>query len=118
MGTTYGLIFPVTIANGALYEPSLEDSITSSIRTILAWEPNSRYFNTPFGAGLYKFLSEPNDSHSESAIEILVTRAISDFEKRITIKSVNIQREGSAFSIAIYVTVNETQKDLTINING
>lgn len=118
MGITNGIIFPVTIVGGELYSPSLEESIISSVRVILSWEHGTRYFNTKFGASLYKQLYEPNDQVSDTVIKVLITKAIGIHEPRITLKSVDLKRDGERIYINIYATVNETQSDITINING
>lgn len=111
-----GLSFPLTFKDGKLAAPSLEESIESSIKVILAYSKGERDFIPDFYTGIYGILSQPADSISANQVQILIARALMKFEPRITLKAVNTSYQGSDMLVSIIATINKTQKEITIKI--
>lgn len=119
MGYIYGLSFPLIFTGAGLYsEPSLEDSIESSIRNLLAYDQNNRNFFPDFFAGLYRVLSQPNSSNMVSKVRTLILSAIAKYETRVTVEDCIITSVNDSLIIDLHVKVKETQNTLIISLNG
>lgn len=112
----YGLAFPIQISNGNFVPPTLEESIESSIRILMSYNHGDRDFLPKFYTGVNSILSEPADQVSVTKLRALITRAIVAYEKRITLRSVDVTIEDSVLLVTIVAVINETQTDLTINV--
>ena len=116
MNNLYGLSFPIILDNGTPAQPGLKDSIDSSIRAILAWSINERDFNSTFGSILESLLGAPNAQTSKNAIGVFVTKAIAEWEQRITVTGTDVEQDGEYLRISINATINETQTAFTYQI--
>jgi phage baseplate assembly protein W len=118
MGTSYGLAFPLVFSNGNYVDPTLEESIESSVKNILAYDSNSRPFMADFFGDLYLHLSAPNDSISQSRIRLIITEAIKRYEPRVSVKNILLKTLDDGIIVEIHTTINEIQKELIITLNG
>lgn len=118
MGNYYGLAFPLVFSNGVYVEPTLEQSIESSVKNILAYERITRPFLPDFFGSLYYELSKPNDSISEATIRERIINAINKYEPRITIQDIKIDRSTDEVKVEIFSLIKDNRKDLIITING
>lgn len=66
------------------------DNIRESIRIILSTEPGERLMLPNFGAGLKRFLFEPNTVATHRLIEERVTQSLNMWEPRISLDSVDV----------------------------
>ena len=107
----YGLYFPIALSSGAPVEPALEDSIDSSIRTILSWEYSKRHFLYTFGSILFGLVGEPNSDQGLSSVQQFVIRAIRIWETRIDVQEVEVIRndDGDGLEINIKALIKETR---------
>ena len=64
------------------------DNIRESVRIILTTEPGERVARPQFGAGLGRFLGEPNSASTWRLLRDRVERALADWESRIRVESV------------------------------
>lgn len=91
VGPTTGGVLP--IMNGAAL-------VRQSIRLILATDPGERVRRPDFGCGLRRFLMAPNVPATHAAIAEAVTTAITRWEGRIVLTSVEVSA-GTDPTIAV-----------------
>lgn len=86
-----GIAFPPRLNNESRIAWSeAADNIRESIRIILSTEPGERLMLPAFGAGLKRFLFEPNTVATHRLIEERVQQALTLWEPRIRIDSIDI----------------------------
>ncbi|MGW3668119.1 GPW/gp25 family protein [Streptomyces sp. NPDC005141] len=87
-----GWAFPVEPLpqRGALNLASGAALVHQSIRIILATEPGERLMRPDFGCGLRRFLTHPNTPGTRAAIARAVEEALSVWEPRIALRSVDV----------------------------
>ncbi len=88
-----GWAFPVRPVNGALTFARYEDDIERAIPIILLTEKPERPMLPQFGAGLRRFVFEPNSAATWRAIEQAVQRALIDWEPRINVQGVTVSQD-------------------------
>jgi phage baseplate assembly protein W len=85
------------------------DNVRESIRVILATEPGERLFLPEFGAGLRRFLFEPNTVATRRLIQDRIAESIRRWEPRIKLESVNVEPDPSdgraALAIVTYALI-------------
>ncbi len=85
------LSFPLRIgADGRFVWSEGEDNIRESIIVILKTEPGERIALPEFGAGLNRFLFEPNTAATHVLIEQAISRALASWEPRIKVESIDV----------------------------
>lgn len=121
-----GISFPPRIgADGRIVWSEGEENIRESIRVILMTELNERLYLPQFGGGLNRFLFEPNTATTRQLIRDRITKALNQWEPRITVDSVSVepdpQDQQSAIA-TIYYKLVATQAaervSLTVTLNG
>lgn len=86
-----GLSFPPRVgSDGRICWSSGEDNIRESIAIILKTEPGERIALPTFGAGLGRFLFEPNNAATHARIGHAIERALTRWERRISVESVDV----------------------------
>jgi phage baseplate assembly protein W len=70
-----------------------ETNIREAIQIILMTEPGERLRLPEFGAGLKRFLFEPNTVTTRHLIQETITRALLEWEPRIRVESVDVQAD-------------------------
>lgn len=102
------LAFPPRIgADGHVVWSAGEDNVRESIRIILLTEPGERLYRPDFGAGLGKYLFEPNIAATHVAIADSISRALSNWEPRIRVAAVEVVADPDDAEAAI-ATVSYT----------
>jgi phage baseplate assembly protein W len=66
------------------------ENIAASLRLILATEPGERVMLPAFGAGLRRFLFEPNVPATHRLVEEAVLRAVVRWEPRVRLEGVTV----------------------------
>lgn len=85
-----GLAFPMCVGDdGRLQWSEGEASVETSLRVLLATEPGERLLRPDFGAGLRSFLFQPNTVATRHRISDHVLRAITRWEPRVAVESVD-----------------------------
>ncbi|MCD9185044.1 MAG: GPW/gp25 family protein [Pyrinomonadaceae bacterium] len=101
-----GISFPPRIgADGRVVWSEGEENIRESIKVILLTELNERLYLPNFGGGLNKFLFEPNTTTTRQLIRDRITKALAEWEPRITVQSVSVEPDTQDLQSAV-VTVN------------
>lgn len=109
-GTLYGrgLGFPPRLDDqGRLAWSEAAPNIRESIRIILTTEPGERLMLPAFGAGLGRFLFEPNVVTTHRRIEEAVVQSLERWERRIKVDQVEVQADPEDAQAAL-VTLRYT----------
>jgi phage baseplate assembly protein W len=86
-----GMGFPPRVGpDGRIAWSSGEDNIRESIRIILMTEPGERLRLPQFGAGLGRFLFEPNTVATHALIAERIRDALARFEPRVRVQAVDV----------------------------
>ena len=97
-----GIAFEVGVGSSGRFEWSAgPDNIRESIRLILMTEPGERIMRPTFGAGLRRFLFEPNVPATHRLIEERITNSLARWEPRITVDRVTVAADRTDLSHAI-----------------
>jgi phage baseplate assembly protein W len=87
-----GIAFPPRVGPaGRIVWSEGETNVREAIQIILLTEPGERLRLPEFGAGLKRFLFEPNTVTTRHLIQESITRALFDWEPRIQVESVDMQ---------------------------
>jgi phage baseplate assembly protein W len=96
------LSFPLRVgSDGRLVWSRGEDNIRESIAVVLKTEPDERIALPDFGAGLSRFLFEPNNAATHAQIEYAITTALARWERRIDVEAVDVVPDASVLSAAL-----------------
>lgn len=80
-----GWAFPLAPVDGRLTYAAHETSVEQSIRSLLHTEPGERVMLPKLGAGLQRFVFEPNSPATYRGVEHAIEVALVDWEPRIDI---------------------------------
>jgi phage baseplate assembly protein W len=78
-----------------------EDNIRDAIQIILLTEPGERLMLPDFGAGLGRFLFEPNTVSTRRAIGEQISSALRRWEPRIILENVEVEEHPDALEAAV-----------------
>lgn len=96
------MAFPPRVgADGRIAWSAGEDNIRESIRVVLMTEPGERLRLPEFGAGLGRFLFEPNIVATHALIADQIKGALARWEPRIRVESVDVTAERADTKAAI-----------------
>ena len=83
--------FPPRVgADGRFVWSEGEANIRESIAVILKTDPGERLGVPEFGAGLGKFLFEPNNAATHTRIQDAIATALARWERRVRVESVDV----------------------------
>src|SRR5881394_3920291 len=89
-----GISFPPRVgADGRIAWSEGEDNIRDAIRIILGTERNERLRLPEFGAGLERYLFEPNTVATRHQLQERILRALAAWEPRIAVESVDVDED-------------------------
>jgi len=116
-----GMAFPPHVgADGRIAWSEGEANIRQAIEIVLRTEERERINLPSFGAGLRRFLFEPNTVATRFQIEDRITKALRQWEPRITVKSVEAEedpRDPQAAIVTIHYQRVATQDTAQVTIN-
>ena len=93
MSSIFGksLSFPPRVGpDGRFVWSSGEDNVRESIAVILRTEPGERVGLPDFGAGLARFLFEPNTVATHTRMQDAIRRALDRWERRIQVEAIDV----------------------------
>ena len=91
-----GMAFPPRVgADGRIAWSEGEPNIREAIRIILSTEPGERLRLPEFGAGLRRFLFEPNTLATHTLIRQTIAEALKRWEPRVQVEAVEVQADAS-----------------------
>lgn len=97
-----GMAFPPRVGpDGRMAWSVGEANVHESIRIILSTEPGERLRLPAFGAGLRRFLFEPNTLATHTLIKQAIGEALKRWEPRIQLESVEVAADSQDAETAI-----------------
>lgn len=91
-----GMAFPPRVGpDGRMAWSEGEPNIREAIRIILSTEPGERLRLPEFGAGLRRFLFEPNTLATHTLIRQSIAEALKRWEPRVQVEAVEVQADAS-----------------------
>ena len=97
-----GMAFPPRVGpDGRMAWSVGEANVHESIRIILSTEPGERLRLPAFGAGLRRFLFEPNTLATHTLIKQAIGEALKRWEPRIQLESVEVSADSQDAETAI-----------------
>jgi phage baseplate assembly protein W len=116
-----GMAFPPHVgADGRIAWSEGEANIREAIEIVLRTEERERINLPSFGAGLRRFLFEPNTVSTRFQIEDRITKTLQQWEPRITVKSVEAEedpRDPQSAVVTIHYQLVATQGTAQVTIN-
>ena len=79
---------------GRLHYPALEASVRQSIRVILSTQPGEQLMERDFGAGIERFLAQPNTLATRAQIAAEMRAALERWEPRILLDRVDVAEDA------------------------
>ncbi len=118
-------LLPTPDDHGAFGFPTFDDSVRQMIRVILLTRPGEQLMHPEFGAGIGRFLHEPNTIETRRRLRDLVIEALVRWEPRISIDEVEVlEVEGAPTRVRIEIlyqlrrTGQANQVALTMTLGG
>jgi uncharacterized protein len=117
-----GMSFPPRVGqDGRIAWSEGETNIRESIRVILLTEEKERTRLPNFGAGLQRFLFEPNTVMTQSQIQDRIGKALQLWEPRILVSQVDVQPDPSdpqaaIATIAYKLVATQVQQTVTLSV--
>jgi uncharacterized protein len=108
MASIFGRSFsfpPRVGADGRFVWSEGETNIRESIAVILKTEPGERLGVADFGAGLGKFLFEPNNAATHARLQHAISAALARWERRIQVEAVDVAADRADAESAL-ATIN------------
>ena len=94
--------FPPRIgSDGRMRWSEGETNIRESIRVVLSTDKEERIALPDFGAGLLRFLFEPNTTATHARIADAIANALSRWEPRLTVESVDVVEDPDDSASAV-----------------
>jgi uncharacterized protein len=90
-----GIAFPPRVGpDGRVAFSEGEDNIREAIRIVLQTEQRERLRLPQFGAGLDRFLFEPNTTATRRQLQDRIEKSLAAWEPRIAVQSVDVAEDG------------------------
>lgn len=97
-----GISFPPRVgADGRIAWSEGEQNIREAIQVVLKTELDERLRLPEFGAGLNRFLFEPNTTATRHLLQDRISRALAAWEPRIAVESVDVSEDPTDPEAAI-----------------
>jgi len=124
MNSVFGrsLAFPPRVgADGRFVWSDGEANIRESITVVLKTDPGERVGVPDFGAGLGRFLFEPNNAATHARIQDAILRALTSWERRIQVESIDIaadadDAENALATITYRLVATDARERISLNI--
>ena len=117
-----GISFPPRVdPSGRLAWSEGEDNIRDAIHVILGTDRNERLRLPEFGAGLARYLFEPNTVVTRSQIQDRILKALTAWEPRIAIESVDVEAdpddpEAATATISYKLVATQVRQRITVAV--
>lgn len=83
-------LLPLPDASGRLSWPSLEQSVLDQIRVLLQTRPGEQKMHPRFGAGIQRFVGEPDTVATRSRLRDTIREGLGRWETRILLEAVDV----------------------------
>ena len=117
-----GISFPPRVGpDGRVVWSEGETNIRESIQIILLTEQNERLMLPDFGGGLGMFLFEPNAVATRRQIQERIVAALTRWEQRIVIQSVDVEgdptdSQAAIATITYKLVATQAQERVSLNV--
>lgn len=117
-----GISFPPRVgSDGRVAWSEGDDNIREAIRVILETNRNERLRLPEFGAGLRRYLFEPNTVVTRHQIEDRILKALAAWEPRIAVDSVDVEQdpgdaESAIATIAYKLVATQVRQRITVAV--
>jgi phage baseplate assembly protein W len=114
-----GLSFPIQLENGKPVMSDINMMIEASIRNILIWPFNSRYFEKLFGSRINELIEEPHVYIVNSLLEEFIKDSLNMWETRINVLDVtafSVEPGITEVKIKYEIKLTHTVQEVTQNI--
>jgi phage baseplate assembly protein W len=117
-----GMSFPPRVGDdGRIAWSEGETNIREAIQIILKTEETERINLPGFGAGLQRYLFEPNTVATQTVIRDRITRALQLWEPRISIAQVDVQQDpadpqAAVASIEYKLVATQIEQRVTVGV--
>jgi len=117
-----GISFPPRVGtDGRFVWSDGEGNIRESITVVLKTEPGERVGVPDFGAGLGRFLFEPNTPATHARVRDAIQRALARWERRIQVEAVEVGVDpgdaGAALATVTYRLVATSARErISLNV--
>lgn len=114
--------FPPRVgADGRFVWSEGEANIRESIAVILKTDPGERLGVPDFGAGLGKFLFEPNNAATHTRIQDAIAAALARWERRVKVESVDVaadqaDAESALATITYRLIATDGRERISLNV--
>jgi len=116
-----GMSFPPRVGDdGRIAWSEGDTNVREAIQIILKTEEKERLNLPTFGAGLQRYLFEPNNVATQTQISDRITKALQLWEPRISVTEVDVQEDPSdpqAAIASISYRLVATQIQQTVNVS-
>lgn len=124
MASVFGRSFsfpPRVGADGRFVWSEGESNIRESIAVILKTEPGERVGVPDFGAGLARFLFEPNNAATHTRIQDAIDTALARWEQRVRVEAVDVaadpaDAESALATITYRLVATEGRERISVNV--
>jgi len=124
MSSIFGrsLSFPPRVgADGRFVWSEGEANIRESIAVVLKTEPGERRGLPDFGAGLGRFLFEPNNAATHARVQDSITRALARWERRVQVEAVDVaadpdDAESAVATIAYRLVATGARERISLSL--
>ncbi len=121
-----GMAFPPRVQpDGSIAWSSGEGNVREAIRIVLMTEPGERLYLPSFGAGLGRFLFEPNTAGTHTLIAERIQGALQAWEPRVRVESVDVvadpadpQAAIATLSYRLVATQAQERVSLSVSVAG
>jgi hypothetical protein len=121
-----GIAFPLRLTpEGRLAWSEGEANVRESIRLLLLTAQGERLRRPDYGAGLERFLFEPNTTTTWRAIEEVIRRQLAKWEPRVQVESVQVAADPddaeaavAVLSFTLVATAQAGRMSLSIPVQG
>jgi len=112
-------------ADGRLHFATLEDGLRQMIRVILMTRPGEQLMRPGFGAGIQRYLGEPNTIETRRRLRDTIADGLAQWEPRVAVQEVDVvEVEGRPTVVRVQVdyqvrrTGMRQQVALTVPLGG
>jgi len=121
-----GIAFPLRLTpEGRLAWSSGETNVRESIRILLLTAQGERLRRPDYGAGLERFLFEPNTTATWRAIEEVIRRQLAKWEPRVQVETIKVAADPNdpeaaiaELNFTLVATAQTGRMSLSIPVQG
>lgn len=113
-----GIAFPFGKSATSLPAPAFDnDLIKQSLFQIIMTAKGERAMRPEFGSNVTSFIFENNDLVLQETIRAETMSAISKFERRVIVRSVDVAQEDTVVTITVSYIVTSTEQEQALEVS-